>query len=99
MGVGLQQVHNYRPFQNDESILVAYNFLRMSELYEKHFVLYAASVVSIIGFGRRVSDVHDLIISKVLAVMQRAPELNVPGKTFPTLMETFPSKLFEKEEL
>lgn len=90
MGVGLQQVRNYRPFQNDESMLVAYNILRTPELYEKHLERYAASVVSIIGFGRRISDIHDPIISEVLAVMQKAAELNVPGKTFPMLMETFP---------
>jgi hypothetical protein len=73
-------------------MLVAYNILRTPELYEKHFERYAASVVSIIGFGRRISDIHDPIISEVLAVMQRAAELNVPGKTFPMLMETFPCK-------
>ena len=92
MGVGLQQVRNYRDFQNDESRLVAYNLLRTPEDYEKHFERYAASVVSIIGFGRRIASTTDPIISEVLAVMQRAAELNVPGKTFPMLMETFPSE-------
>ncbi|KAG4431085.1 hypothetical protein IFR05_013440 [Cadophora sp. M221] len=90
MGVGLQQVRNYRGFQNDESMLVAYNILQTPEDYEKHFERYAASVVSIIGFGRRIASTKDPIISEVLAVMQRAAELNVPGKTFPMLMETFP---------
>ncbi|KAG4422156.1 hypothetical protein IFR04_004662 [Cadophora malorum] len=90
MGVGLQQVRNYRGFQNDESILVAYNILQTPDDYEKHFERYAASVVSIIGFGRRIASTKDPIISEVLAVMQRAAELNVPGKTFPMLMETFP---------
>ncbi|KAJ5302937.1 hypothetical protein N7476_009736 [Penicillium atrosanguineum] len=75
MGVGLQQVRNYRGFQNDES---------------KHFERYATSVVSIIGFGRRVATFTDPIITEVIAVMQRAAELNVPGKTFPMLMESFP---------
>lgn len=92
MGVGLQQVRNYRGFQNDESMLVAYNVLQTPEDYEKHFERYAASVVSIIGFGRRIESTQDPIISEVLAVMQRAAELNVPGKTFPMLMETFPCK-------
>lgn len=93
MGVGLQQVRNYRGFQNDESMLVAYNILQTPDDYEKHFERYAASVVSIIGFGRRIASTKDPIISEVLAVMQRAAELNVPGKTFPMLMETFPCKL------
>ncbi|KAH6675777.1 putative cytochrome P450 [Halenospora varia] len=89
-GVGLQQVRNYLGFQNDESRLVAYNLLSKPEDFEKHFERYAASVVSIIGFGRRIGSTEDPIISEVLAVMQRAAELNVPGKTFPMLMETFP---------
>ncbi len=79
MGVGLQQVRNYRGFQNDESMLVAYNVLKTPEDYEKHFERYAASVVSIIGFGRRIESTKDPIISEVLAVMQRAAELNLPG--------------------
>ena len=86
----MQQVRNYRGFQNDESKLVAYNLLRTPEDYVVHFERYAASVVSIIGFGRRISSPKDPIISEVLAVMQRAAELNVPGKKFPMLMETFP---------
>ncbi|KAH8819068.1 putative cytochrome P450 [Xylogone sp. PMI_703] len=90
MGVGLQQVRSYRDFQNDESRLIAYELLRTPEKYVQHFERYAASVVSIIGFGRRISKLDDPIISEVLAVMQRAADLNVPGKKFPMLMETFP---------
>lgn len=93
LGVGLQQVRNYQGFQNDESRLVAYNLLRTPEKFEVHFERYAASVVSIIGFGRRIASTEDPIISEVLAVMQRAAELNVPGKSFPMLMETFPCML------
>ncbi|KAL4967681.1 cytochrome P450 [Aspergillus stella-maris] len=90
MGVGLQQVRKYRSFQNDESKVVALDLLREPKEYVKHFERYATSVVSIIGFGRRVRDYADPIITEVLAVMQRAAELNVPGNTFPMLMESFP---------
>lgn len=92
MGVGLQQVRSYRGFQNDESKVVAYNLLSSPEEYVKHFERYAASVVSIIGFGRRIASYTDPIITEVIAVMQRAADLNVPGKKFPMLMETFPSE-------
>lgn len=109
--VGVQQVRKYRSFQNDESKLVAYDLLKTPEDYVKHFERYATSVVSIIGFGRRVDSSEDPIITEgqsfqfkkrknmsstdfrnyiVIAVMQLAAELNVPGKTFPMLMETFP---------
>lgn len=120
-GVGVQAVRKYRGFQNDESRLVALDLLDRPEDYVKHFERYATSVVSIIGFGRRVESSEDPIITEgmclvcvyaylistcistrlcllwarkltlaVIAVMQLAAELNVPGKTFPMLMETFP---------
>ncbi|ORY09996.1 cytochrome P450 [Clohesyomyces aquaticus] len=89
-GVGIQQVKKYRSFQDDESKVVAYDMLTTPENYVAHFERYATSVVSIIGFGRRVADSNDPIITDVIAVMHRAADLNVPGKSFPMLMETFP---------
>lgn len=89
-GVGLQQVRKYRWFQNDESKVIAFELLRTPEEYVAHFERYAASVVSIIGFGRRVASTTDPIITEVIAVMQKAADLNVPGKSFPMLFETFP---------
>lgn len=91
-GVGLQQVRSYRGFQNDESKMMAYSLLSTPEEYVSHFERYAASVVSIIGFGRRIASNTDPIVTEVVAVMQRAADLNVPGKKFPMLMETFPSE-------
>jgi hypothetical protein len=90
-GVGIQQVKRYRKFQNDESKVVALDLLSTPEEYVAHFERYATSVVSIIGFGRRVADRKDPIITEVIKVMHLAADLNVPGKTFPMLMETFPS--------
>ncbi|RDW72533.1 cytochrome P450 [Aspergillus mulundensis] len=90
IGVGLQQVRKYRGFQNDESKVIARDLLSTPKDYVKHFERYATSVVSIIGFGRRVARSDDPIITEVIAVMQRAAELNVPGKEFPMLMESFP---------
>ncbi|BCS28751.1 cytochrome P450 [Aspergillus puulaauensis] len=90
MGVGLQQVRKYRGFQNDESRVVAYDLLREPGEYVRHFERYATSVVSIIGFGRRVRSYRDPIVTEVIAVMQRAAELNVPGKGAPMVMESFP---------
>ena len=90
LGVGLQQVRKYRGFQNDESRLIAYELLRMPNEYVAHFERYATSVVSIIGIGRCVASITDPIITEVIAVMQRAADLNVPGKKFPMLFETFP---------
>ena len=91
-GVGIQQVKRYRDFQNDESKVVAYDLLTTPEDYVAHFERYATSVVSIIGFGRRVADPKDAIITEVIRVMHHAADLNVPGKKFPMLLETFPGR-------
>jgi cytochrome P450 len=91
MGVGMQQVRGYQNLQSDENKVVLYDLLTDSENYVTHFERYAASVVSIIGYGRRISKVTDPIITEVIYLMQRAAEHNVPGKTFPMLLETFPS--------
>ncbi|KAK4097703.1 cytochrome P450 [Parathielavia hyrcaniae] len=89
MGVGAQTVRGYRAIQNNESRVAAYDFLREPKEYVKHLERYATSVVSIIGFGRRVASYNDPIITEVIALMQLAADLNVPGKSFPMLMETF----------
>jgi hypothetical protein len=81
------QVPSYRTIQNNESKLIASSLLEEPTRFEKHFERYADSVVSIIAYGRRIPSYLDPII---IAIMQFAVELNVPGKTFPMLMETFP---------
>ncbi|KAK5046344.1 hypothetical protein LTR84_008488 [Exophiala bonariae] len=90
MGVGLQLVRSYSGFQNNESKMVAWEILKDPKDYVMAYERYAASVVSIIGFNRRISSKEDPIITEVIAVMQKAAELNVPGKTFPMLLETYP---------
>ena len=91
MGIGVQQTRNHAHLQSDENKVVLYDLLKDPEHFEAHMERYAASVVSIIGFGRRIQTIDDPIITEVIALMQRAAELNVPGKSFPMLMETFPS--------
>lgn len=57
-------MRKYRTFQNDESRVIAYDLLSTPEDYVKHFERYATSVVSIIGFGRRVESNQDPIITE-----------------------------------
>ncbi len=90
MGIGIQQVRGYQDLQSDENKVVLHDLLKDPEKFVNHLERYAASVVSIIGFGRRIQTGDDPIITEVIALMQHAAELNVPGKTFPMLMETFP---------
>ena len=93
MGVGLQQVRNYQNIQSDENKVVLCDLLSDPDNFVGHLERYAASVVSIIGFARRIPTFDDPIVTEVIAVMQHAAELNVPGKSLPMLMETFPSTL------
>ncbi|KAK3492970.1 cytochrome P450 [Neurospora hispaniola] len=90
LGVGIQSARGYREIQNNESKVVALDYLREPKEYVKHLERYATSVVSIIAFGRRVASYNDPIITEVIALMQLAADLNVPGKRFPMLLETFP---------
>ncbi|PSN70691.1 cytochrome P450 [Corynespora cassiicola Philippines] len=90
LGVGAQQVQRYRDLQNDENKVAAYEMLSTPDDYVAHFERYATSVVSIIGYGRRMPTTTDPMITEVINLMHRAAALNVPGKTFPMLMETFP---------
>ena len=89
------QVQGYRGIQNDENKIAAYELLKTPDDYVAHFERYATSVVSIIGYGRRIPTTTDPIITEVINLMHRAAALNVPGKTFPMLMETFPCKPYQ----
>lgn len=90
LGVGVQVVRRYRDAQNNESKVAALDILLDPAQYVKHLERYATSVVSIIAFGRRVARADDPIITEVIALMQLRAEQNVPGRSFPMLMETFP---------
>lgn len=85
-------MQHYRNLQDDESKVTAYDLLTSPDQYVAHFERYATSVVSIIGFGRRMANINDPLITEVIDIMHRAAELAVPGKTFPCLMEIFPGK-------
>ena len=89
-GVGIQQVKNYRGFQDDESKVMAYELLNSPDDFVGHFERWATSVVSIIAFGRRIPRSDDSFITEVIALMHNAAEMAVIAKDFPRLMETLP---------
>jgi hypothetical protein len=86
----LIQVQRYRSFQDDENKVVVYDLLKTPEKFVSHFERYATSVVSIVGFGRRVADIQDPLITEVITQMQNAAQIAVVAKDFLRLMETFP---------
>lgn len=63
-GVGVQAVRGYSTLQELESRRVVADVLNDPSEYVMHFERYAASVVSIIGFGRRISSFKDPIITE-----------------------------------
>lgn len=73
--------------------MVVYDLLSTPDQFVAHFERYAASVVSIVGFARRISDSHDPLITEVIAHMQTAAHYAVVAKDFPRIMETFPCEL------
>lgn len=81
---------SYRGFQDNESKVTAYNLLDTPEDFVAHFERWATSVVSIIGFGRRISNTNDPLITEVIALMHNAAEMAVVAKDFPRLMEALP---------
>jgi hypothetical protein len=83
-------VQGYRSFQDDENKVVVYDLLTTPDNFVAHFERYAASVVSIIGFGRRIAETTDPIVTEVITFMQAAAHVAVIAKDFPRLMESFP---------
>jgi hypothetical protein len=90
-------VRNYQSLQSDENKVVLRELLTEEGVrnWESHLERYAASVVSIIGFGRRIGGIDDLIDVEVIRWMQKAAKHNFPKKSFPMLMETFPCMSFQ----
>ncbi|KAI4640989.1 uncharacterized protein J4E78_010465 [Alternaria triticimaculans] len=89
-GVGIQQIKRHRSLQDDENKIVVCDLLETPDRFVAHFERYATSVVSIIGFGRRIGDIQDPLITEVIAQMQTSAKMAVVAKDFPRLMETFP---------
>ncbi len=86
----VKKVKTYRSLQDDESKITTCDLLSSPNDFVAHFERYATSVVSAIGFGRRVADMNDPLITEVIDIMHRAAEMAVPAKDFPRLMESFP---------
>lgn len=84
------KVQGYRSFQDDENKVVVFDLLTSPEDFVAHFKRWAANVVFIIGFGRRIPRTTDPIVTEVIAFMQAQAHVAVIAKDFPRLMESFP---------
>ena len=84
--VGSQALRNYRPYQEAEIKVLMHDLLTRPEMFMKAIERYSISIVSFIGFGRRVSKMDDNVAKVALKFMEGV-DLVMPGM-FP--METIP---------
>lgn len=84
--VGTQAVRNYRPFQQAEIKLLMRDLLTTPDNYVKAIERYSISIVSCIGFGRRVDRLDDNVAQVALKFMEGV-DFVMPGMF---IMESVP---------
>ncbi|KAJ4176540.1 hypothetical protein NW755_014354 [Fusarium falciforme] len=84
--VGTQAVRAYRPFQDAEIKILLRDLLTAPDRYVKAIERYSVSIVSCIGFGRRVARVDDNIAQMALKFMEGV-DFVIPGMF---IMESLP---------
>ncbi|RDL41436.1 Uncharacterized protein BP5553_01415 [Venustampulla echinocandica] len=84
--VGMQAVRAHRPFQDNEVKVMIRDLLQTPEQFVKAIERYSVSVVSCIGFGRRVDQSDDSVAQMALTFMEGV-DLVIPGLF---LMESIP---------
>ena len=80
MGLGTQAIRPYRTFQADESRILMRDLLTDPNNFAHHFERYACSLVSIVGWGRRVDSLEDYILKFGLKMMDKLTMMQVPGQ-------------------
>jgi hypothetical protein len=95
--VGAQAVRGHQNLQVDESRVLTKDIFDHPEDFVMAIERYSCSVVSIIGWGRRISRKDDPIVDRALAFMHQAAQIFVPGdywiETIP-LLQYLPSFLY-----
>ena len=80
MGLGTQVIRPYRTFQADESRVLMRDLLVDPPNFAHHFERYACSLVSIVGWGRRIDHQQDYILQFALKMMNDLTMMQVPGQ-------------------
>ncbi|KAH9217702.1 cytochrome P450 [Leptodontidium sp. 2 PMI_412] len=68
--VGSQAVRKYREFQNDEISILISDFATSSEDFSLSIERFSCSIVSILGWGRRIAKKKDYIVGLALQMME-----------------------------
>ncbi|GAD96793.1 cytochrome P450 [Paecilomyces variotii No. 5] len=85
--VGSQAVRNYRGFQDSEGKILMRDLLEDPDSYVMSIERYSCSVVSIVGWGRRIANKDDYVVQRALDFMERVVDIIVPGAYW---MESLP---------
>jgi cytochrome P450 len=97
MSVGSQAVRSHAKFQRDEANVLMLDLLNDKEDYVMAIERYSCSVVSIIGWGRRIDRKNDYVVQQALMIMDQGVNMQVPGaywaETIPEL-QYLPSWLY-----
>jgi cytochrome P450 len=80
MAFGSQAIRPYRTFQADESRILMRDLLSDPANFAHHFERYAGSLVSILGWGRRIDRRDDYILKFGLKMMDDITMMQVPGQ-------------------
>ncbi len=84
--MGTQAVRDHREIQSNESKLLTRDILANPEVYVMAIERYSCSVVSILGWGRRIDKINDYVAKTALAVMEGV-DFIIPGSY---LIESIP---------
>jgi cytochrome P450 len=87
MAVGSQAIVPYKAFQIDEGRVLMRDLLNDPANFAHHFERYACSLVSILGWGRRIDHQNDYILQFALKMMDEITMMQVPGLYW---LETIP---------
>ncbi|OAL43681.1 cytochrome P450 [Pyrenochaeta sp. DS3sAY3a] len=79
LAVGSQAVRKYRGFQADESTILMRDILASPVGYISSIERYSCSVVSILGWGRRINERDDYIVKLATTLMDDRTGMEVPG--------------------
>ncbi|KAG4441663.1 hypothetical protein IFR05_002870 [Cadophora sp. M221] len=77
--VGSQAVRKYREFQNDEISILISDLATSSEDFSLSIERFSCSIVSILGWGRRIAKKNDYIVGLALQMMETVTYMQVPG--------------------
>jgi hypothetical protein len=68
--VGTQAIRDHREFQQNEGKILTLDLLNDPDQYVLSIERYSVSVVSIVGWGRRINRINDPVAQAALAIME-----------------------------